>query len=152
MLQESCAQPQVTILHRVGGPSSAELKDIVMGISWAGTRTQPQGHTIIRLLLLYFLFPLPSMISNCLNLPSGTQGRWRRLNEAYVLQTRNGNREWICTPQPHGVLLSFNSGNWATMTLLNSYQNGAQDCLSLENRHRNGSISELQVLDLSLDD
>ena len=53
-----------------------------------------------------------------------------------------GNREWICTPEPHAVLLSFNSGNWATMTLLNSYQNGAQDCLSLENRHGNGSISE----------
>ena len=63
-----------------------------------------------------------------------------------------GNREWICIPEPHGVLLSFNSENWATMTLINSYQNGAQDCLSLENKHGNRSIYEFKVLDLSLDD
>ena len=31
------------------------------------------------------LQPLPSPISNCLNLPIGTQGRSRRLNEAYFL-------------------------------------------------------------------
>ena len=28
--------------------------------------------------------------SNCLNPPFGTQGRSRRLNEAYILQIRNG--------------------------------------------------------------
>ena len=34
VLQESCAQPEVTILHLSGGPSSAEeLKGIVMHIS-----------------------------------------------------------------------------------------------------------------------
>ena len=34
MLQESCVQPEVTILHLGGGSSSvAELKDIVMHIS-----------------------------------------------------------------------------------------------------------------------
>ena len=43
----------------------------------------------IRLFLL-FLYPLPSLISNCLNPPFGTQGRSRMLNEAYILQTRNG--------------------------------------------------------------
>ena len=37
-----------------------------------------------------FLYPLPSIISNCLNLPFRTQGRWRRLNEACILQIRNG--------------------------------------------------------------
>ena len=31
------------------------------------------------------LHPLPSLISNCLNLPVGTQGRSWRLNEAYFL-------------------------------------------------------------------
>ena len=36
------------------------------------------------------LYSLPSLIRNCLNLPFGTQGRLRRLNEAYFLQTRNG--------------------------------------------------------------
>ena len=36
------------------------------------------------------LHPLSSLISNCLNPPFGPQGRSRRLIEAYVLQTRNG--------------------------------------------------------------
>ena len=35
-----------------------------------------------------FLHPLPSLISNCLNLLFGSQGRSRRLNETYFLQTR----------------------------------------------------------------
>ena len=33
MLQESCLQSEVTILHLGGGSSSVELKDIVMHIS-----------------------------------------------------------------------------------------------------------------------
>ena len=34
VLQDSCVQPEVTILHLGGGPSSAEeLKDFVMHIS-----------------------------------------------------------------------------------------------------------------------
>ena len=37
-----------------------------------------------------FLQPLPSLMSSCLNLPFGTQGRSRRLNEAYYLQMKNG--------------------------------------------------------------
>ena len=36
-----------------------------------------------------FLHPLPSLIKNCLNLPFGTQGSSSRLNETYILQTRN---------------------------------------------------------------
>ena len=36
------------------------------------------------------LYPLPFLISNCLNLLFGTQGRSRRLNETYNLQTRSG--------------------------------------------------------------
>ena len=39
------------------------------------------------------LHPLPFLISNCLNLPFGTQGRSSRLNEAYSLQTRNGTQK-----------------------------------------------------------
>ena len=38
----------------------------------------------------FLLHSLPSLIRNHLNLPFGTQGRSRRLNEAYFLQTRNG--------------------------------------------------------------
>ena len=36
------------------------------------------------------LHPLPFLISNCLILPFGTQGRSWRLNEAYFQQIRNG--------------------------------------------------------------
>ena len=35
------------------------------------------------------------------------------------------NTEQICTPEPHGVLLSFNSGNWAIITVITSCLNGA---------------------------
>ena len=35
------------------------------------------------------------------------------------------NTEQICTPEPHRVLLSFNLGNWAIMTVITSCQNGA---------------------------
>ena len=34
--------------------------------------------------------PLPSLLSNCRNLPIATQGRSWRLNEAHFLKTRNG--------------------------------------------------------------
>ena len=53
------------------------------------------------------LFPyrLHSLISNCLNLSFGTQGRSRRLNEGYILKQEIGNTERICTPEPHRVLL-----------------------------------------------
>ena len=33
---------------------------------------------------------IPSLISNYLNPPFGSQGKSRRLNEDYILQTRNG--------------------------------------------------------------
>ena len=35
------------------------------------------------------------------------------------------NTEGICTAESLGILLSFNSRNWATMTLITSCQNGA---------------------------
>ena len=111
------AQTEITILHLGGGPSFVELKDIVMYTSWVGTQTLPQDCTAIWLFFL-FLYPHPSLISNCLNLSFGIHRRSRRLNEAYILQTRMENTEHICTSEPHGVLLSFNSGSWATMTLI----------------------------------
>ena len=90
VLQESCVQSEVTILHLGGGSSSVELKDIVrhnflsrnQDSVWRGYH-----HLIVSPL---FLYPLPSLISNCLNPAFGTQGRSRRLNEAYILQIRNG--------------------------------------------------------------
>ena len=91
MLQESCAHSDVTILHLGGGPSSAEeLKDSIMRSSFSGNQdplSRLYHHLIVSPL---FLYPLPSLISNCLNPAFGTQGRSRRLNEAYILQIRNG--------------------------------------------------------------
>ena len=89
MLQESCVQSEVTILHLDGGSSSVELKDIVMHISLSRNQdpvSRLYHHLIVSPL---FLYPLPSLISNRLNSPFGAQGRSRRLNEAYILQTRN---------------------------------------------------------------
>ena len=45
------------------------------------------------------LRPVPSQISTCLNLPLGTQGRSRRLNEAHFLRTRNGGPRKACVPR-----------------------------------------------------
>ena len=91
MLQESCVQSEVTILHLGGGSSFVEeLKDIVMHSSLSRKQDpiwRLYNHLIVSPL---FLYPLPSLISNCLNPPFGTQGRSRRLNEAYILQTING--------------------------------------------------------------
>ena len=39
------------------------------------------------------LHPLPSLISNCLNLSLWTQGRPWRLNEGHLLKPRNGDIE-----------------------------------------------------------
>lgn len=53
---------------------------------------------------------LPSLISNCLNLPFGAQGRLRMLNEVYFLQTRHrGLGKDLYPGRPLRVLLSFNS-------------------------------------------
>ena len=134
VLQESCVQSEVTILHLGGGYSSVEeLKDIDMDISLSKNQdpvSRLYHHLIVSSL---FLYPLPSLISNSLIPPFGTQGRSRSLNKAYILQTRKENAGQNCTPEPHRVLLNFNLGNWATMTVIISCQNGAQDCLSLEN-------------------
>ena len=54
-----------------------------------------------------FLHPLPCLISNYLNLPFETQGRSRRLDKAYFLQTRNLGHEKHFCPEAHRILLSF---------------------------------------------
>ena len=45
------------------------------------------------------LRPLPSLISDCLNLPLGTWGRSWRLNEAHFLRTRNGGHREAFVPR-----------------------------------------------------
>ena len=58
LCQESCPQPEVTIFHLGGAPSSAEeLKDIVMHTPWGGTRTLCQGCSTTWLLLPCFCIP-----------------------------------------------------------------------------------------------
>ena len=52
-----------------------------------------------------FLHPVLSLINICLNLPCGTQGRSRRLNEVYFLQRRNGaHGKNLCLGGPQRVL------------------------------------------------
>ena len=124
VLQESCAEPEVTTLGG-GGSSAEELKDTVKHISWVEIRTLPQGCTIIWLLLLCFCIPsLPwsAIVWICpLGLRKG-QGGWMK-STSYKQEMENIER--IHTPESQRILLSFNSGNWATMTLITSCQNGA---------------------------
>ena len=48
MLQESCSQPEVAVLYLGGGLSfSEELKDIAIYIPSRGTRTLPEGCTVV---------------------------------------------------------------------------------------------------------
>ena len=91
VLQESCVQSEVTILHLDGGSSSVEeLKDIVMYI-YLSRNQDPVSRLYHHLIVSpLFLYPLPSLISSCLNPCFGTQGISRRRNEAYILQIRNG--------------------------------------------------------------
>ena len=87
-----------------------ELKDIVLCIPGGETRILTQDQTIVSwLFLLFLLRPLPSLISNCLNLPFGTQGRSRMLNEAYFLQTGNEHGKGLYLQGLHRVLLYFKS-------------------------------------------
>ena len=74
MLWESCVLSEITILHLGGGSSSVdELKDIVMHISLS--RNQDFVWRLYQPLIVspVFLYPLPSLISNCLNPPFGIQ-------------------------------------------------------------------------------
>ena len=52
------------------------------------------------------LHPLPSLISNSLNLPLGTQGRSWRLNEAPFLKTRDGRHKETFVPRSPAGLTS----------------------------------------------
>ena len=139
--------PSYTLGER--GSSAEELKDTVKHISWVEIRTLPQGCTIIWLPLLCFCIPsVPwsAIVWICpLGLRKG-QGGWMK-STSYKQEMENIER--IHTPESQRILLSFNSGNWATMTLITSCQNGAQGCLSLANRHWIRSIPEFWVLDLS---
>ena len=76
VFQESCVQPEVTILYDL------EPKGIVMYIPWRATRTLLYCALLFLDCSSFFsLHFLPSLISNCLNLPFGTQeghGGWMK--------------------------------------------------------------------------
>ena len=73
-------QSEVTVLSLGGGlrACSRTQSYIVLHILWGGTRTLLHHCTLVSWLLL-FLHSLPSLTSNCLNLPFGTWERSRRL-------------------------------------------------------------------------
>lgn len=89
VLQESGTQLKLLSLTWVGAQF---CKDIDMHYLWKGTRTLPLRlpyHLTAATLLLY---PLPSLISNNLNLHFGTYGRPRRLNETISCKKEKRNR------------------------------------------------------------
>ena len=74
-----------------GGSFSSvqEFKDNIIYIPWGGTRTLPPRLYYCFLTASPFsLHPLPSLISNYLNLPFETQRKWRR--EAFVPKSSIG--------------------------------------------------------------
>ena len=81
-------------------PRPSLCKDIVMCIPSGGTRTLPQGCTIVSLALS--LHPLPSLISNCLNLSFETQGRSWRLESIPYKQEMGDTERLLCPGAPQG--------------------------------------------------
>ena len=76
--------------------------------SWICFHCTTTGTPVLLLLVCssLSLHPLPSLISNCLNLPLGTQGRPWRLNEAHFLKTRNrGHTQALGPRSPIGPCL-----------------------------------------------
>ena len=112
VLQESCVQSEVIILHLGGGPVLYKNSKTLLCIFFlVGTRTLSQGCTTIWLFLLCFCIPslpwLAIVWIHPLELREG-QGGWMK-PISYRQETEN--TEQICTPEHHRVLLSFNLGN-----------------------------------------
>ena len=108
VLQESCAQPEVAILHLGGGLSSHRRTQRYHYMHSLKRNQDPATRLHYHFLTAPPLLPhlLLSLISNYLNLPFGTQVRLWRLNEAYLLQARNGgHRKDLNQGQPHRFLL-----------------------------------------------
>ena len=122
VLQESCVQSEVTILHLNG--SSKALLCIFL---WVGTRTLPQGCTTIWLLLLCFCIPSLPWLATVwvypLELREG-QGGWMKpgnydcdnflskwgiglpqLGE----QTRNWKHSWVSSPRSKSCMIKIST-------------------------------------------
>ena len=80
VLQESCAQPEFTILHLHGGLSSCRKTQRYCYV-YSLRRNQdpaPRLRCCFQTVLPLTLYSLPPLISICWNLPFGTQARsWR---------------------------------------------------------------------------
>ena len=95
-------QHTIDFSHLVGLSVSAEqLRYCYTGISLNGERGPCPEAAFLFLLTVPPLSPqtLPSLISNCLNLLTGTQGRSWRLNEAYFLLSRRGGHRKAFVPR-----------------------------------------------------
>ena len=58
------------------------------------------------------LHPLPPLISNCLNLPFGSQGRSREAERSvFPVVKKWGTQKGFCAHEPHRVLLSSNTSS-----------------------------------------
>ena len=84
----ACAQPAVTSSVWVEGAlvPAEELQGTHRLLAHHPRRDPAPGPVLQQCLLLP---PLPSPVSNCLNMPFGTRGRSRKL-KAFFLQIRNG--------------------------------------------------------------
>ena len=79
--------------------SSKILLYINMSLEW-GPGSCPRAALLFLLTVSpLFLPPLPSLISICLNLPVGTQGKSWKLNEAYFLQSKSGGHRKAFVPR-----------------------------------------------------
>ena len=89
-LEQRMLHQIVNIFHLVRGSVSAKQLKILLCVSLEG-EPGPCPKLDHRFLTapLFCPHPLPFLITNCLNLPFGTQGRSWSLHETYFLQTRN---------------------------------------------------------------
>ena len=104
---EECFIKQLTSSIWWGFSSAEELKDIVMCVPWGGTRTLPQGCTIVSWLFLP-CFCMPSLpwlatVWTCpLELREG-HGGW----SLFLTNKKWGTQKDFCAQEPHKVLLGF---------------------------------------------
>ena len=123
--QQSCAPGILCLVWNDHPPPGWGFKDIVMYISLS--RNQDPVWRLYQPLIVFFCFCIPCLPclaivwNHPLEFREG-QGCWMK---PISYRQEMESTEQIYTPEPHRVLLSFNLGNWATMTVITFGQNGA---------------------------